>query len=115
MDIEMITRSAGVASLGLGALMAAMPGRMSRLFGMDKYRRVVLFLGARDLIIGGGLISGRSPGLWLRARAVADAGDAVMLAGGLYNGAFARDKAVLGIAVATGSSAFSFWLARCSA
>ena len=111
----MITRGAGVASLGLGALMAAMPGRMSRLFGMDTSRRVVLFLGARDLIIGAGLVSGRSPRLWLRARAVADTADAVMLAGGLYTGAFARGKAMLGIAVAIGSSAFSFWLARRSA
>lgn len=115
MDTQMAARGAGVASLGLGALMAAVPGPMSRLFGMGAYRRVVLFLGVRDLIIGVGLVGGRSPRLWLRARAVADASDAVMLAGGLYTGAFARGKAVLGIAVATGSSAFSFWLARRSA
>lgn len=115
MDTQMITRGAGVVSLGLGTLMAVMPGRMSQLFGMDKYQRVVLFLGARDLIIGGGLVSGRLPRLWLRVRAVADTADAVMLAGGLWTGAFARGKATFGIAVAIGSSAFSSWLARRSA
>ncbi|HEY8602000.1 MAG TPA: hypothetical protein VIL85_26475 [Thermomicrobiales bacterium] len=112
MDMQSIARGTGVASLGLGALMTAAPGRMSRLFGMGAYRRVVLFLGVRDLIIGTGLISGRSPRLWLRARAVADAGDAVLLAGGLYRGVFARGKAVLGIGVAIGSSTLSFWLAQ---
>lgn len=114
-DTRSLTRGTGVASLGLGTLMAAAPGRMSRLFGMGKYRRVVLLLGVRDLIIGTGLVSGRSSRLWLRARAVSDMADAVMLAGGLSTGAFARGQAALGIAVATGSSALSFWLARRSA
>lgn len=112
MDTRSFTLGAGVASLGLGTLMAALPERMGRLLGMGGNERLVLLLGVRDLIIGTGLVSGRSSRLWLRGRAVADAVDVLILLGGMYTGAFARNKAVLGIAVATGSSTFSFWLAR---
>ncbi len=112
MENRTIARGVGVLSLGLGALMTAAPGLATRLFGMGGYRRVVLLLGARDLIIGAGLVSDRTPRAWILARAVADGGDAAMLVGGLYTGAFARGKAVLGVAVASGSSLLSFWLAR---
>jgi hypothetical protein len=111
-DTRSISRGSGLASLGLGGLMAAMPGRMSRFFGMGEYRRLVLLLGVRDLIIGGGLISGRSARLWLRARATSDAADATLMVVGLSTGAVPPTKAIVGMAVATASSVFSFWLVR---
>jgi hypothetical protein len=111
-DTRTISRSTGLASLGLGGLMAATPGRMSRLFGMGEYRNLILLLGVRDLIIGSGLVSGRSLRLWLRARAASDTADAALMVVGLSTGTVPPTKAVLGFVTATASSVLSFWLAR---
>ena len=111
-DEQAIARGVGVVSIGLGIFLAAVPDRASLLLGMDGYRQIVLALGLRDLVIGAGLVSGRVPRLWVIARAVSDAADAVMLVGGATTGAFSRRMAVPGIGVALSSSGLGFWLSR---
>lgn len=112
MDERLIARGVGVVSFGLGAFLASAPGPASELFGMAGYRQIVRLLGLRDLVIGAGLASGCAPRRWAIARAVADAADTVLLAGGAMSGAFARRATVPGIGVALGSGGLGFWLAR---
>src|SRR5436190_2202008 len=102
MDDHKLARQIGLLSLGVGLGMLAASGRTARLLGMGEHREIVRYLGARDLVIGAGLVSGRAPRRWVQARMVADMTDTVMLATGLVTGAFDRRKAVLGIGVAVG-------------
>lgn len=110
MDEYTIAKGVGLGSLAFGVGMLAAPARAARLFGMGDRRSIVLYLAVRDLIIGLGLVSGRAPRAWVRARAVADTSDTAMLAVGLVSGAFDRRRAALGVALATGFSALGFWL-----
>lgn len=112
MDGRIVARGVGVVSIGLGAMLTAAPRQASRLFGIRGYRHIVRLLGVRDLIIGVGLASGRSPRRWTHARAVADAADATLLTTGLAAGVFERRTALPGIGVALGFGALGFWLAR---
>jgi hypothetical protein len=111
MDERTIARGVGGLSLGLGLAMTVAPARAAELTGMTGARPLVRFLGARDLVIGAGLVSGRAPRSWAQARAVADTADAAMLATGLVSGTFDRPRAALGIGVAATFGALGFWLA----
>ncbi len=48
----------------------------------------------------------------VRTRGIADALDAALIIGGAATGAFRRDRAPIGLAVAAGFSTLSFWLAQ---
>ncbi len=79
---------------------------------MGEHKELCCFLGVRDLILAAGLLYSENPASWLRARAVSDATDAGLLAGGAAFGAFPRGRSMLGVAVAAGFSALGFILAR---
>ncbi len=70
------------------------------------------FLGARDLVLGAGLLRGESLAPWFHARTISDAGDAALLIGGAASGVFPRGQAMVGLTVATTLSVSSFALAR---
>ena len=112
MDDYRLARQIGLLSLGVGLGMLAAPGQTARLLGMGEHRQIVRYLGARDLVIGAGLVSKRAPRRWVQARMVADMGDTVLLTTGLVTGAFDRTKAVLGIGVAVAFSGLGYWLAE---
>ncbi len=107
-----LARGVGLVSLGVGLALVTAPARTVKSFGMGERKELGRFLGVRDLILAAGLLCGENPTPWLRARAVSDAADAALLAGGAASGAFPRGRAMFGFAVAAGFSAFGFTLAR---
>ncbi len=112
MDEHKLARGVGLVSLGFGLALLTAPARTTESFGMGERKELGRFLGVRDLILAAGLLCGENPAPWLRARAVSDAADAVLLAGGAASGAFPRGRATFGFAVAACFSAFGFILAR---
>ncbi len=112
MDEYKLARSVGLVSLGVGLALLAAPARTIESFGMGERPNLGRFLGVRDLILAAGLLHSENPTPWLRARAVSDATDAALLAGGAASGAFPRGRATFGFAVAACFSAFGFILAR---
>jgi hypothetical protein len=112
MDERTLARLVGLVSAGVGLALVIAPAWSVENFGMGERPNLGRFLGVRDLVLAAGLLRAEDPAPWLRARAVSDAADAALLAGGAVYGAFPRDRAFLGFAVAVGSSASSFALSR---
>ncbi len=112
MNEHKLTQSVGLVSLVVGLALVVAPARTVKSFGMGERPALGRFLGVRDLILAAGLLRGGNPSTWLRARAVSDAADAALLAGGAASGAFPRNQATFGFAVAAGFSAFGYALAR---
>jgi hypothetical protein len=79
---------------------------------MGERKRFGWFLGAKDLVIGAGLLRSENVRPWLTTSALSDAQDAALLVGGIASGTFPRGKAAFGLAVATGLCASSLALAR---
>ena len=111
-DEHRLARILGWASIevGLSAIVAPVP--LLKAFGMGDHPNLGRFLGARDLVLGAGILRGHNTGTWIRARGIADALDGALIIGGAATGAFRRDRAPIGLAAAAGFSALSFWLAR---
>ncbi len=112
MNEHKLARGVGLVSLGVGLALVAAPARTVELFGMGERPNLGRFLGVRDLILAAGLLRGWNPAAWLRARAVSDAADAALLAGGAASGVFPRGRATFGFVVAAGFSIFGFVLSR---
>jgi hypothetical protein len=111
-DEYKLARMVGLVSLGVGLALLAAPARTTEGFGMGEHNELGRFLGVRDLILAAGLLYSENPASWLRARAVSDATDAALLAGGAAFGVFPRGRSMFGVAVAAGFSALGFILAR---
>jgi hypothetical protein len=111
-DEYKLARMVGLVSLGVGLALLAAPARTTESFGMGEHNELGRFLGVRDLILAAGLLYSENPASWLRARAVSDATDAALLAGGAAFGVFPRGRSMFGVAVAAGFSALGFILAR---
>ena len=112
MDEYKLARGVGLVSLGVGLALIAAPARTTESFGMGERKELGRFLGVRDLILAAGLLRSENPAPWLRARAISDAADAALLAGGAAFGVFPRARSMLGVLVAAGFSAFGFILAQ---
>jgi hypothetical protein len=97
----LVTRAIGWGSLGFALASAVAPDRLGRALGIGERRVLARTLGARDLVIGIGLVAARDPAPWLRARLAADVADAALHVLGAESGAFARNRAlVVGCAAA---------------
>jgi len=68
-------RNLGILSLALGAGALLMPTPLSQLTGLQQHRRLLPFIGLRELAAGIGLLSTRNPTPWLWARVVGDGMD----------------------------------------
>ena len=112
MDEYKLARGVGLVSLGVGLALIAAPARTTESFGMGERKELGRFLGVRDLILAAGLLRSENPAPWLRARAISDAADAALLAGGAAFCVFPRDRSMLGVLVAAGFIAFGFILAQ---
>ena len=112
MDEHGLARGLGWISIGIGLAAVAAPVPVMNVFGIGERPKLGRFLGARDLVLGAGLLRGEDKAAWVRARGVADALDAARILGGAASGAFRRDRAPIGLAMAAGFSALSFRLAR---
>jgi hypothetical protein len=112
MDEHGLARILGWVSIGLGLAIVVAPGPLFKAFGLGDRPNLGRFLGARDLVIGTGLLLGQNTAAWCRARGIADALDVVLIVGGAAAGAFRRDRAPIGVASGAAFSALSFWLAR---
>lgn len=112
MDEYKLARIVGLVSLGVGLALLAAPAWTAKNFGMGERPKLGRFLGVRDLILAAGLLRSENPAPWLRARALSDAADAALLAGGAAFGVFPRGRSMFGVVVAAGFSALGFILAR---
>jgi hypothetical protein len=112
MDEHGLARPLGWLSVGVGLAIVAAPGPLMRAIGLGDRPNLGRFLGARDLVLGAGLLRGQNTAAWCRARGVANALDVALIVGGAAAGAFRRDQAPIGVASGAGFSALSFWLAR---
>ena len=111
MNKHKLARGVGLVSLGFGLVLVAAPARTVKSFGMGERPNLGGFLGVRDLILAAGLLRSENLAPWLQARAVSDAADAALFAGGAVSGVFPRGRSMFGAAVAAGFSAFGFVLA----
>lgn len=113
MDDHTLARGIGWFSVAVGAALVVAPERTVSGFGMGERPRLGRFLGARDLVIGAGILTRRNdPAPWLLARALSDAQDTAILIGGIATGAFPREKALFGLTVAMSGCVASLALAR---
>ena len=81
MDDHRLARILGWVTLGAGLSLCAAPGPLMNAFGMGNRPNLGRFLGARDLVIGAGLLlQGQNTAAWVRARGIADALDGVLMA-----------------------------------
>ena len=107
-------RAASGADLGLGEHRGRLGGTrgprpLMKALGLGDRPNLGRFLGARDLVLGAGLLRGKNTAAWCRARGIADALDAALIAGGASTGAFRWDRAPMGVASGASFSALSFW------
>jgi hypothetical protein len=98
MDEHGLARALGWVSIGVGLAALAVPGPLMKAIGLGDRPTLGRFLGARDLVLGMGLLWGQNTAAWCRARGIADA--------------LRRDRAPIGFATGASFSALSFWLAR---
>jgi hypothetical protein len=73
----------GLLSVGLGPGELVAPRALARLVGVGsggRTRPVVRGLGARELLVGAGLLAGRRPGPWLWGRVAGDLVDLAVIA-----------------------------------
>jgi hypothetical protein len=112
MDEHGLARTLGWVSVGIGLAAVAAPGPLMKAIGLGDRPNLGRLIGARDLVLGTGLLRGQNTAAWCRARGIADALDVALIIGGAASGAFRRDRAPIGVASGAGFSALSFWLAR---
>ena len=112
MDEQKLARGIGWLSLAVGTSLVVSPTPGTRAFGMGESPTLGRMMGLRDLVVGAGLLRGANTKAWLLARGINDAADAAIILGGAASGAFPRDRAPVGIAIATSFSVVSLLLAR---
>lgn len=113
MDNRTLARGIGWLSVAVGTALVVAPSKAVSGFGMGERPRLGRFLGAKDLVIGFGILANREePAPWLLARALSDAQDAGILIGGIATSAFPRGPALFGLTVATSLGVTSLTLAR---
>lgn len=83
MRLEQLQRPLGWGSAVIGAGCLASAGALGHALGLDERRGAIRLMGARDVVIGTGILGARDRRRWLWARTVADALDTVLLAGSL--------------------------------
>ena len=108
---ERLIQGIGWISVAMG-FAALAPAWASRLFGLGHRPRLMRAIGARDLVIGLGLLSGRRRARWLRIQALACAVDATFVALSLRSGAVATGRGVAWLVFAVGSGVFGWLQAR---
>ena len=109
MDSHYVARLLAIGRILAGIAMLAVPGPLLAAAGMvstGRNRLLVRMVGGRDLVLGVGafqaLASGRAPGPWVRAGAVADTVDAVAILSTADE--LGPAKAAAGLAVAGGAA-----------
>ena len=107
-----LARGIGWLSVVVGLQLVVAPKIGTRNFGMGERPTLGRIMGARDLVVGAGLLRGKDTKAWLVARGINDAVDAATILGGAALGIFPRDRAPVGLAVATSLSVASLLLAR---
>jgi uncharacterized membrane protein len=76
---ERHARALGWFSIGLGLTEFAAPQSVARLIGLDDDRRLVRFLGIREIASGIGILASRRPARWLWTRVAGDIMDLTLL------------------------------------
>ena len=112
MDEQKLARGIGWLSVVVGLQLVAAPKSGTRNFGMGERPTLGRVMGVRDLVVGTGLLRGKDTRTWLVARGINDAADAALILGGMVSGVFPRDRAPVGLAIATSLSVASLLLAR---
>jgi uncharacterized membrane protein len=82
-DRESINRLLGWFSLGLGVTQLLAPRALGRAIGVGEQTTVMRLCGAREIVSGLGLLSGRAPATFAMARVAGDAMDLALLGASL--------------------------------
>jgi hypothetical protein len=69
----------GALSLASGVLLIVSPIALGSVYGLPRSRWLLRLIGARDVVIGGGLLATTDVPWFMWARAVSDATDAVLI------------------------------------
>lgn len=98
----------GWASVGVALVAFVAPSTLGRALGIGDRRKLARSLGARDLVVGLGMVRARNRRSWVRARLACDAGDAILLAAGGLSGHFPRAHALATAASAAALAAVDY-------
>lgn len=97
MNEQALARIIGWLTIGVGLAVLAAPIRAARAFGIMQNQLLIRVLGVRDVAIGAALARGEHPARWLRARALSDGGDSLLVAQHALAGNTSRIRALLTI------------------
>ncbi len=71
MDEHGLARALGWVSIGVGLAAVAAPGPLMKALGLGDRPNLGRFLGARDIVLGTGLLRSQNMAAWCRARGIA--------------------------------------------
>jgi hypothetical protein len=102
-EVQRRGRGLGWMSLGLGVAQLAAPDTVRRISGVDDSptsRAVVPLVGARELVLAGGLLTSRHKGVWVWTRVVGDAMDLTSLGMAIAHRGGRRRRRLVGVTCA---------------
>jgi hypothetical protein len=112
---ETLSRALGWFSVGLGLAQLVAPTQVARLAGAEPTAdtvRLMRALGARELLSGVGILSGRHDDAWIRARVAGDVMDLALLGRVLSSNSSNRTKTVAATLAVAGVTALDVLAAR---
>jgi uncharacterized membrane protein len=114
-DTSRVVTGLGALSLGLGAVQVLVPAPVSRVLGLDATPRTTSTMravGAQELGLGAGLLSGRATAAMLWSRFAGDLAHLGMLASALRDPKHERRRLLTGIAAVVGVAVVDLAAAR---
>ena len=109
---EPLAVGVGWVSLGFGFALTLAPRRSAAFLGWENREWLSRGIGAADLLVGAGLLSGRDPARWMAARAFLNAVLALGYAGILKAGTPQPGRAKNWLGLTAALAAFDFALSR---
>ena len=104
--------ASAAVTLGFGLALTLAPRRSAAFLGWGEREGLSRAIGASDLVIGTGLLSGRDRPRWMLARALLNAGIAVNYAGLLKDGTPQPGRVGGWLGVMAALTAFDYTLSR---
>lgn len=112
MDERQLARGLGWFSLGLGLVEVAAPQRVSQGLGLRGKSDLIRLFGLREIASGLGVLNGRRPDRWVRARVAGDVLDLALLGTALAADNPRRGAAAVATAAVVGATALDVLCSR---
>jgi uncharacterized membrane protein len=111
-DRETINRSLGLFSLGLGLAQLLAPRAVGRAIGVGDRPVAMRLCGAREVVSGLGLLSGRAPAAFAMSRVVGDAMDLALLGSSLGSPRANRNRIAAAATAVAGVTAVDLYASK---